>query len=211
MQAVVEHLIFEAECRVVGRIGHRDLFGDVVLDAAVPRATDLPVPGELEIAECVDRHEIAAGCGLPVGQTRNVAIGEFSDCSVLYFPVRGRHAVIAETTPAVERLPVEEQAPSGRLLLSRQCVWGGDEPAPRYHRMRGSIEAGRSDAARARQVGALAGRARAEQNRAAKNHSMRRHHAWWVPSRTGSSRGASKCIINHALTYARPQTTNIGA
>ena len=107
VQTVVEHLILEPERSVIGSIGHRDLFRNVVLHAAVPRSTDLPFPGELEIAKRLAGHEIATGRGLSVRQPRNLTVREFPDRAVLDLPVRGGDAVVAETAPTVQRLPIE--------------------------------------------------------------------------------------------------------
>src|ERR1700694_4566807 len=116
METVVEHLILEPERGVVWRRGHRKLFRDVVFDAAVPRPTDLPIPGQLEVAESLAGHEIATGRRLSVRQSRNLTIRNFSDCAVLDLPVCARHAIVAETAPAAECPAIEKQTPPVTLL-----------------------------------------------------------------------------------------------
>src|SRR5450759_4521062 len=89
VKTIVEHLILETQCRVVGSVGHRDLFRHVVLHTAVSRSTDLPFPCELEIAKGVAGHEIAAGRRLAVWHSGNLTVREFTDRAVLDLPVRG--------------------------------------------------------------------------------------------------------------------------
>src|SRR5437667_10527546 len=212
VKAVVEHLILEAERGVVGSIGHRDLFRHVVLHAAVPCSTDLPFPRELEVAKGIASHEIAACGGLAVRQSRNLSIREFSDGAILDLPVRARHRVVADPAPAVERLSVKEQAPSGTLLVGSQTVRRYahlDDSRVWHNRARNSV-GGIPDASGPRDVRTLVRCTRGEDTRAGEHNFTVGHHACLVSSRTGSSRGASRCIISHAVTYARPQTTNIG-
>ena len=108
MEIVVEHLVLEAERSVVGSVGHRDFFGDVVLDAAISSRRNLPLPRELEIPKGVLRHQIATGGRLAIRQSRHLAISEFSDRAVFDLPVRRRHRVVAEASPAIERFPIEQ-------------------------------------------------------------------------------------------------------
>ena len=108
VETVVEHLVLEAERRVVRGASHGDFLGHVVFHAAVAGATDLPLPGQLEVTKGVAGHQIATRGGLSVRESRHLAVGDFPDRAVFDLPVRGGHAVVAESTPAVERAPIEQ-------------------------------------------------------------------------------------------------------
>src|SRR3954465_93146 len=122
VKTVVQHLVLEAERRVVGRVRHRDLFGDVVFDAAVSGATDLPFPRKVKIAERIRRHQVAAGSRLTIREARHIAISELPDGAVFDFPMGAGYCVVAEPAPAVEGRAIEQQAPSCALLVSGQSI-----------------------------------------------------------------------------------------
>ena len=122
VERVVDELILEAERGVVRRVLERELLGDVVLHAAVHRRRRLPIERELEIAERVDGHEVAAVRGLPVGHLRHVAARDLHDRAVDDLPVRGRHTVVSQPAPAGERLAVEQKAPALRAFGGGQRI-----------------------------------------------------------------------------------------
>jgi len=86
---------------------------------AIASPTDLPFPRELEVPERIAGHEIAAGGGLAVRQSGDLAVGELPDCAVLDLPVGGGNGVVAQSAPAVESFAVEEETPSGAPLVIR--------------------------------------------------------------------------------------------
>ncbi len=121
-QGVVEHLILEAERRMVRRVRQRKLLGDVVFHAAVGAGRDLPLEGELEVAERVDRHQVPAVRRLTVRDLGHLAAGNLLDRAVHDAPMRRRNRVVPEPAPPFQRLPVEEQPPSRGSLGRRQRV-----------------------------------------------------------------------------------------
>ena len=78
-QRIVEHLVLEAERGVIRRVLQREFLGHVVLHAAVRAGRHLPLERELEVAERVDGHQIAAVRRLTVGHLRDVAARDFLD------------------------------------------------------------------------------------------------------------------------------------
>src|SRR5688572_23215419 len=101
---------------MVWRRRHRDFLGHVVLHAAVSAAADLPFPAQLEVAERLAGHEVAAGGRLAIGHSGHLAARNLPDGTVLDLPVRGWNAVIAKAAPTRERLAIEDHAPPGGAL-----------------------------------------------------------------------------------------------
>src|SRR5687767_10458876 len=109
MEHVVEYLILEAERGVVCGVRERELLRDVVLHAAVGTGCHAPLEGELEVSKGVDRHEVAAGGGLPVRLSRDLRARDLDDRAVDHAPMRGRDAVVAESAPPRQGSPIEEK------------------------------------------------------------------------------------------------------
>src|SRR5205814_9898454 len=86
---------------------------------------DLPLPGQLEVPECVDGHEIAAVQRPPVGDPGDVAVRDLLDRAVHDRPVTRRNGVVAQAAPAGEGPTVEEQAPAGGSLGGGETVGDG--------------------------------------------------------------------------------------
>ena len=108
-----------------GRVRRGHFLRDVVLDAAIGRRADLPFERQFEVFEGVHRHDVAAFEGLAVGGGGHVAAGYFADGAVFDDPVAFGDGIAAQTAPAGQGHPVEEQPPAGGLFRLGQRVREG--------------------------------------------------------------------------------------
>src|SRR6184192_167081 len=94
----------------------------VVLDAAVRTGRDLPLPAQLEVAERVQRHQVAALGGLSVRQLGDGAARNLLDGAIHHHPMGRGNGIVAQPAPPAQGATVEQQPPTGGSFGSAQIV-----------------------------------------------------------------------------------------
>ena len=92
------------------------LFGNEVLDAAVPSGSDAPLELQLKVVEFINCDDVAAA------QRVATVFSQKLQAAVFHHPSLLREFLLLKATPASGGFPVKEQFPTGGLLSFAQCI-----------------------------------------------------------------------------------------